>query len=70
MSFEAASPVHLGAKQSGCWVQERAIRNRVANSRTKHPVPTRGSKADVMDSYGTEEVFDLGGIDMKDCHSS
>lgn len=42
----------------------------MANSRTKPPVPTRGSKADVMDGYDTEEAFDLRGIDMKDCHSS
>lgn len=42
----------------------------MSNSRTKPPVPTLGSKADVIDSYGTEEAFDLGGVYMKDCHST
>lgn len=42
----------------------------MSNSRTKHLVPMLGSKADVIDSYSTEEAFDLGGLYMKDCHSS
>ena len=42
----------------------------MSNSRTKPLVPMLGSKADVIDSYGTGEAFDLGGICMKDCHSS
>lgn len=62
VSFEVTSLVYLGAKQEGGFVQERAILTHVSNSRTKPSVPALGSKADVIDSYGIEEAFDLGGI--------
>lgn len=71
VSFDVTCHAKLLArcKAVGFFVQESASLNHVSNSRTKPLVPMLGSRAGMIDSYGIERAFDLGGIYMKDCHS-